>query len=230
MHVEQYWSHSFIPGIIRPEGVVFDIGVNSGGFAERVAGRCRRVIGFEPDPIWQGKWKLPANVEVYPKALAGAAGKLSFHVNNELCSSLHYAEADANTVEVEAITLQDALALEPEGLIDLIKMDIEGEELAVLLNAPADLFERVAQMTIEFHDFLDPSSLPKVKAVISRMRELGFHAFCFSWHSYGDLLFLHRRWVPMNLIQRGWLLLRYKYLRGMMRMMSRVLRTKSAAG
>ncbi len=228
MHVEQYWSHSFIPELIRPDGVVFDIGVNGGGFSELLAGRCRRVIGFEPDPSWQGRWNLPANVEVHPKALAGKTGILSFHVNTDLCSSLHYTEAGTKTVDVEAVTLADALALVPEGRIDLIKMDIEGEELPVLLSAPAGLFERVAQMTVEFHDFLDPASLPRVLEVISRMRLIGYHAFCFSWRSHGDLLFLHRRLVPMNPLQRWWLLVRYKYLRGLGRMLRRALKMNSA--
>src|SRR5262245_15796133 len=105
MNVAYYWCHSFLPDLIRPDGVVFDFGVNDGGFTRLVAGRCRRVVGLEPDPSWQGQLKLPENVTLVPKALAAKSGALKFHVNQELCSSLHYAGESAETVEVQAITL-----------------------------------------------------------------------------------------------------------------------------
>ena len=46
MNVETYWSHSFLPELVRPTGVVFDFGVNGGGFSELMSPRCRVVIGL----------------------------------------------------------------------------------------------------------------------------------------------------------------------------------------
>lgn len=221
MNVHVYWSHSFIPDLIRPDGLVFDFGVNEGGLSRLVAPRCRKVIGFEPDPSWKEKHLLPDNVRVLPKALAARAGMVNFNVNAGLCSSLHYAEACTKVVEVEAITLASALAEEPAGRIDLLKMDIEGEEVPVLLEAPAALFTRVVQMTVEFHDFLDPSSVPGIRRAIRRMRRLGFHAICFSWRSYGDLLFVNTQLAPLSLVQQIWLRLRYKYASGIARVIRR---------
>ena len=221
MRVEQYWSHSFIPQLIRKNGIVFDIGVNSGGFARIISAHCERVIGFEPDPKWAGKLQLPANVELFQLAIAGKSGKQKFHVNREKCSSLHFADAESDTVEVESITLEEALGYVPMERIDLIKMDIEGEELEVLAGAPVELFERVAQMTVEFHDFLDPDSLPQVKAVIAHLKSLGFIAFRFSWHSHGDYLFINRALIPISYLQQFWIHLRYKYIRGMLRVLRR---------
>jgi len=221
MYVEQYWSHSFIPSLIRRDGVVFDMGVNSGGFAALISDRCERVIGFEPDPAWHGKLNLPANVELIPKAIVHTPGKLKFHVNREKCSSLHYADDASILIEVDSVTFEQALSLAPEGRIDLIKFDIEGEELNVLLGAPEKLFERIAQMTIEFHDFLDPESVPRVRAAIERLKKLEFYSFHFSWHSYGDLLFINRRIISLNVLQRSWIIFRYKYVRGMARIVRR---------
>lgn len=224
MYVDTYWSHSFIADLIRPDGIVFDIGVNDGGFAVLMAPRCRRVIGFEPDARYRSQLKLPANVSVYPSAIAASRGTYPFHVNTETCASLHYTDAGAVTEMVEAITLEDALAMVPEGVIDLIKMDIEGEEMAVLSTAPAGLFSRIAQITVEFHDFLDPSSLPQIDAVIQRMRGLGYRVFRFSRRNHGDMLFLHGRLVPMGPFCRMWILLRFKHLRGLFRMLHRVVK------
>jgi FkbM family methyltransferase len=210
--------------LIRPDGLVFDIGVNAGGFAKLVAPRCRRVIGFEPDPRWLGRLRLPANVVVHPWAIAGAPGVRSFHVNEDKCSSLHFTEEGSQIVEVKAITLEAALAMEPEGMVDLVKMDIEGEELDVLEHAPAPLFDRIAQMTVEFHDFLDRASIPRIRSVMQRMQSVGFRSICFSARSYGDVLFLNRRLVPLSAAQRAWLVWRFKYLRGLARVLGRTLR------
>jgi hypothetical protein len=124
-------------------------------------------------------------------------------------------------VEVEAITLEQALALDPEGRIELIKMDIEGEEVPVLLEAEAALFDRVAQMTIEFHDFLDPASLPQIRTVIARLEKLGFFAVRMSWRSYGDMLFINERLEPLSLWQRVWLKYIHKYSQGLKRILKR---------
>ena len=224
MTVTVYWSHSFLSDLIRPDGLVFDFGFNDGGFTRLLAPKCKRVIGFEPDPRWQNRQSLPDNAHLEQKALAARRGKLRLHVNKEWqCASLHYAESDANAVEVEAVTLEEALGLEPEGRIELIKMDIEGEEVAVLMGAPKELFSRVAQMTVEFHDFLDPASIPAIRKVIARMRSLGFYVFCFSWRSHGDLLFVNCKLAPLGLFQRLWLLARYKYIRGVGRVLKRQL-------
>lgn len=221
MNVQVYWSHSFLPELIRPDGLVFDFGVNDGGFSRVVASRCRAVIGFEPDPAWRDRLTLPANVRVIAKALAAHAGPHAFHVSADQCSSMHFAGTASTTVEVEAITLGEALAQE-SGRIDLVKMDIEGEEVAVLLDAPADLFTRVVQMTVEFHDFLNPEQLPDIRRAIARMADIGFDAVCFSFRSYGDVLFINRQLAPLSPIQRAWMIARFKYLRGAARVAGRL--------
>jgi FkbM family methyltransferase len=221
MNVETYWSHSFVPSLVRADGVVFDLGVNDGGFARLMAPRCREVIGYEPDPRWRGAIDVPANVRIEAKAIAAKPGTVSFHVNPRLCSSSHYTEPGARTIDVEAVTLEQALAAQPSGPIDLLKMDIEGEETAVLLQAPEEALRRVAQLTVEFHDFLDQRSVPDIRAAIARLRRLGFVAFCFSFRSYGDMLFLNRALVPLAWWQRVYLLARFKYLRGAARVLAR---------
>jgi FkbM family methyltransferase len=223
MKVETYWGHTFLPDLMQQDGVVFDFGVYDGGFSKLVASRCKRVIGFEPDPAWRERLPLPANVEVVHKALATRRGLIRLHLNREKCSSIHYSDADAGAAEVEAITLADALALEPAARIELIKMDIEGEEVPVLRDAAPGLFERVAQLTVEFHDFLDPVSLPAIRAVIDRMERLGFLAIKFSWHSYGDMLFVNRRLMPLSIWDQASLRVMQKYGKGIGRVVRRAL-------
>ncbi len=139
--VHSYWGHTYLPGLIRPNGVIFDFGVHDGGFSRLVAPLCERVVGFEPDPSWQGRLSLPKNVRVLPQALAARAGTVRLNVNKKKCSSLHYADDDSIEIEVPAISLEQALATEPSDRIELVKIDIEGEELSIFfylrLGAPS---------------------------------------------------------------------------------------------
>src|SRR5262249_11790373 len=127
----------------------------------------------------------------------------------------------ARSREVDSITLADALALAAGSRIELIKMDIEGEELSVLRDASPESLQRIAQLTVEFHDFLDAGSLPAIRMIIRRMQTLGFFAVKFSWHSYGDLLFVNQRLEPLSLWQRMDLIVFHKYARGFGRIVRR---------
>src|SRR5262249_52450595 len=132
MRTQSYWGHTFLPTLIRRDGVIFDFGTYNGGFCKKVAPLCHLVIGFEPDPLWEGRLSLPKNVRVFSMALATQRGVMRLNLNREKCSSLHYFDFGARSKEVDSITLADALALAARSRIELIKMDIEGEELSVL--------------------------------------------------------------------------------------------------
>jgi FkbM family methyltransferase len=224
--VQTYWGHTYLPGCIRPDGFVFDFGVNDGGFSRLVAPLCKRVIGFEPDPDWQGMLSVPRNVRVLPQALAAGIGTVRLNMNKKKCSSLHYADDDAVGIEVPAMSFEQALALEPSGRIELVKIDIEGEEIDVLNGAPQWLFDRIAQMSVEFHDFMDKSSLPGIRAVIARMENIGFVALKFSWRSYGDILFVNRRLESISWFDRAYLIGFHKYARGIARVIGRVIKQR----
>jgi hypothetical protein len=53
------------------------------------------------------------------------------------------------------------------------------------------------------------------------MRRLGFVAVCFSFRNYGDMLFVNQRLTELTLGQKFWMILRYKYFRGAMRVLRR---------
>jgi len=223
IRLAHFSGHTFVSSLVTPNGTVFDFGLNYGGFSKAVAPLCARVIGFEPDTRWEGRRpSLPANVTVVPKAVAVESGTYRFHQNKEDSSSLHFADAGGSAVDVEAMTLKQALALGPDRRIDLIKMDIEGAELAILRNADCELLARVAQMSVEFHDFLDPTQLPEIRHVIQRMRRFGFWVVKFGWRSYGDTLFVNARVLPLLLQQRIAIIVVYKYGRGLVRVLSRL--------
>jgi Methyltransferase FkbM domain len=70
-------------------------------------------------------------------------------------------------------------------------MDIEGAEFDVLDSTSDSDLLRVRQLTIEFHDFLDSSLRPRVRAADQRLRSLGFRRIKFTHFTNGDVLYVH---------------------------------------
>lgn len=58
--------------------------------------------------------------------------------------------------------------------IDILKIDIEGAEYDILLNASDVDLMKFRQITVEFHDFVDGRFKVDNKAVEARLRSLGF--------------------------------------------------------
>jgi FkbM family methyltransferase len=215
------YNHSFVPELIGTDAVI-DCGANRGEFSGWVSEQTNApVIAYEPDPRLFEQLPQWDRVTYYNFALASAEGEVSLFLGNKLCSSLVHAESpDAERVSVKAVELSRHLALCNVGTIGLLKLDIEGAELDVLSHLSPALFQRVKQITCEFHEFLDPATLPRVKEVISYVEAQGFYAINFSRSNYGDVLFLNRRFVTVGLREK--LALRVaKYTRGMVRLTRR---------
>jgi FkbM family methyltransferase len=91
-------------------------------------------------------------------AIAASSGKLSFHlsVNTEASSILDSSlSGKYETIEAQAICLDEFLNLAGLHHVDLIKFDIEGAEIEVLDSCADEFLMGVQQLSIEFHDGLD---------------------------------------------------------------------------
>src|SRR5262249_38303020 len=67
-----------------------------------------------------------------------------------------------------------------EGHIEVLKLDIEGAEIDVIDSLPDDLIRRIAQLTIEFHDWLGYYSETDVATRVDRIAALGFRELFWS--------------------------------------------------
>jgi len=198
----------FCPPLRKSPPFLIDLGGNRGEFSHTV----KRLFGgtgivIEPNPNLNPiiASKLPERT-VINAAVSSTAGKLPFHVStNDQASSLNtlpdsepYGIFHLETVEVNAITLDQLLArpdLPPR--IDLMKVDIEGAEVDIFHSPPQALFERVAQICVEFHsapqfgyDLREPT-LHAVEA----LRALGFRSIDWTNGELTDVLFINSRLI-----------------------------------
>jgi FkbM family methyltransferase len=226
MHVAEVARHSFITDGLTAEAVVVDLGMNRGEFSRRVsAGFGCRIVGVEPVPeLYAALPKLP-RVVAEPCAVTADGQPVQLHLNAATCATIDagLAEPEAATIEVPGITLEHLLSRHGVTRVALAKFDIEGAEVDVLERIDATTLSRIDQLTIEFHDFLDPRQGPGVERVVRRLERDGFTCLRFSLDNT-DVLFVNERRLALSRGQRLWLAARYKYPRGVVRRLRRLLK------
>ena len=130
---------------LGPGDTFIDVGANFGYYtviASKLVGETGRVIAFEPDPV---SFRLLGrnveangctNVVLVQKALSNQPGtiKLYLHETNKGAHTIYKIGKSDRFVKVEAVRLDDYLK-SFEGDVNLIKIDTEGAEGAILEGA-----------------------------------------------------------------------------------------------
>lgn len=137
-----------------------------------------RITAYEADPEIAAALRanLAANgagdVEVVEAAVWTETGTLSFRAegaDSGAIAALAGAPVEAALKTVPAVRLRDALLTAgAEGPIDLLKLDVEGAEAAILADC-ADALRPVSAMLAEIHEF-DPAhrATPGILALLER--------------------------------------------------------------
>lgn len=130
-----------------PDTVFVDVGANFGYFTVLAANRIGRsgqgrVIAFEPNPRLadllqrnlQINWSM-APVEFHALAAADAPGSLTLHVPEGAGANgtLSRLKTPGANFAIEAVRLDDVI--DPAIRIDVMKIDVEGHEFAVIRGA-----------------------------------------------------------------------------------------------
>ena len=148
--------------IVKEGDVVVDLGANIGYYtllAARLVGREGKVYAFEPEPTnYSLLLKNIAlngyeNIVAVQKAVSDTTGKVKLFVDEKDTGahSIYQPEEEKAFVEVEAVTLDD-LFKGKEQRINVIKMDVEGAEMAALSGMDNLIREnKNLKMFVEFY-------------------------------------------------------------------------------
>jgi FkbM family methyltransferase len=221
--VHRIAGHSFLARGLAQGATAIDGGANLGAFARPLRGRFgARVVCVEPVPAL-AEALAATGLEVLRVALAPRPGPVRLRLYQGTCASLDAGPRpdQVGEIEVAALDLAGLLArLGDPASVALLKLDIEGPESALLLAAEPALLRRFRQITVEFHDFLDPRLAPAVAAAIDHLRAAGFHGVRFS-RDNSDWLFVNARELPLSALARGYLRHPYRLARGLLRKAAR---------
>jgi len=224
MSIENVVEHSVLPGIVRTaNAVVLDCGANQGDFAKWATARFgATVYSFEADPRLAAKLPKRSGVHSFNVAISGSDGRVTLRRAHNRCTSgvFNSDASDDDCFEVPCRSLESICTEQGITHVDLLKLDIEGMELDVLERASPDFLACVDQITCEFHDFLDPTHVPRIKEALARMNQLGFTVIRMSYWTFGDVVMINRKRVllgPVSRLQIGM----HKYSAGVARMLRR---------
>ena len=170
----QYNRH---PDFIPQSGwTVFDVGASIGVFTLLQATKGARVYSFEPNPDSYGRLlrnvtgnKLSDCVRLFPTALGDERGMGSLHVigggtTGGVVTPVKARASVASGVAVPVTTLDEVVSTLPGLSIDLLKIDAEGSEAAILRGCERTL-DHVQRIMVEYHS---PDLLRQVGEILDR--------------------------------------------------------------
>jgi FkbM family methyltransferase len=145
--------------------VVYDVGANLGFFsllAARLAGATGRVESFEPVPIGAGATRANASLNglstivVHEVAVGERSGRQNLLVHSQPSES-HLADRGwqseiRDQIEVEVVALDELIEEGRLPVPDLVKVDVEGSEIAVLQGMRRTLRLHDVKLVIELHE------------------------------------------------------------------------------
>ena len=172
-----------VASMLRPGDVAVDCGAHWGEVTAVLAATGATVHAFEPDPLnlerLQARFAGAANVHLHAAAVGVAAGTARFHrfpgwqadparaLAKGTVMDGHPQMAGAEEIMVPVIDFPAFLRDQAKaGEIALVKLDIEGAELAILqAMRDAGLFDRVRLTLAETHARLFPALAPRYQAL-----------------------------------------------------------------
>ncbi len=165
----------------RKKGLAVDAGANKGVYLYHLSRHYRSVMGFEPLPALASylKQAAPANALVQRLALSNAPGTATLRLPrgyNELGSlEAHTAETwtasgPVEEHEVELRTL-DSFALDD---VALLKIDVEGHELAVLEGAQQTISRCKPTILVEVEERHRTGGVAHIRAHLEKLGYAGY--------------------------------------------------------
>jgi FkbM family methyltransferase len=141
--------------------VAWDVGAHIGFFSLVLARRCRQVIAVEPGADAARRLRTNAELNNAPiEVIEAAAGGVSGTTHLHLAADGRMNRVDADGIQVRQVTLDELAGV--HGQPDLVKIDVEGAELAVLSGAARVLAHRPFFL-VEVHT---PELLQSVTALL----------------------------------------------------------------
>ena len=182
--------------IKKAKNCVIDIGGHL-GFFSIMASLLNPVVpiySFEPHIGNYGllKENLRNNhiKNVFPKqvAVSDKIGEIELQISKEdLNHSIEMAiEPTGEIQKAQTTTLERIFQKNEIKKCDLLKLDCEGSEFKIIYSAPKEIFEKIDNIFLEYHDWIEGESSDKLKSFLAnvgykvqklpnpKMRELGF--------------------------------------------------------
>lgn len=146
--------------VISPEDCLIDIGANKGDYTRELKARFprNRIISIEANPETYNSLVL-VNKDSYNVAVAAKGGKSKFYTSRtnrtsgqaSLSKESIPQSEEAFEIEVEALRLEELIKQQAIKNIGLLKVDVEGHELEVLVSGK-EYLKDIKLIQFEFNE------------------------------------------------------------------------------
>jgi len=167
---------------IQRNDIVVDIGAHVGYFTLFAAKRASegKVIAFEPSnnsfSLLEKNIKINnyKNVILEEIAIAKIKGKQILYLDkeNEISNTIYKQKESLSKKEINTITLQDIFEKHRLEKIDFLKMDCEGAEYEIIMNAPSSILNKIQKISTEIHEEMVPYTK---EVMIESLKKHGFN-------------------------------------------------------
>ena len=161
---DEIYLYNLPAGVFDKEEItVVDIGGNVGFFSLMIFSKFpkAKVFSFEPHPYCYGileKYKndySQFDFQIFRKAVSDKNESITLNTSDTndfaTMSSIHASDHRTEKIQVEGISLERILQEHVNSKIDLLKIDCEGAEYAILYNLPPAYFKTIRALSIETH-------------------------------------------------------------------------------
>lgn len=153
--IDRLCDHTFLPALLNSRSFVIDLGANRGEFAHGLIQRFScRVYAAEPLASLQDAIAPSPLLKLFRVAIGGEDGTARLNVFKSRCASVFGSRKREELVraeeEVEVVSLRTFLAFAKLEQVDLMKVDVEGAEVAMFESASETDLLRIGQITVDF--------------------------------------------------------------------------------
>lgn len=188
---------------IKENGVIIDIGAHIGSFSLAAARKFSKakILSFEPSPTnfaaLERNIRLNKfwNIKPFNKAVSATESGISFYINpiNSAANSIY--NFNGLEVKVQSITLKKILEENRIEKCGFLKMDCEGAEYDILLNAPEEVLRKIETIAIEYHSpehFGIKNKEYNLQNLLAKLKNAGFRCSLKKMKHYQGVLVARR--------------------------------------
>lgn len=166
---------------LNNDSIVFDVGGYVGSWSKKIYDRYKsNIYIFEPvkmfyDVIYES-YKNNSKVKCYNFGLSYQNRDAYFNVSND--STSEYV-GNNKTELVKIVDIMEFIKNENIEHVDLIKINIEGEEYPLLENI-SDYFYMFENIQIQFHDFIPYADVLR-NSIVEKLKKTHIQTYCFDY-------------------------------------------------
>ena len=173
---------------LNENSIVFDLGGYEGWFTQHINEKFgSNIFCYEPLPEYANKivtkfWN-DINILVYDLGVSNENKKEKIYLHGD-STSMHLKSGDF--VEIECITMKQAMEDNNVKIIDLLKISIEGEEYPLLeYMIENKLLENCINIQVQFHNFVPnyQERYNNIRKELEKTHELTYY-YPFVWENW----------------------------------------------